>query len=105
MMPLTWLTIQWRFKPKTRDLSPAMDFLKEDIARMGKWDRKQIIAVVIFAVMIWFWFTEKAFFNLGIYPVRLGIGVVASSGCMQALLSLERCSMIRGLPTTSPDQR
>ncbi|MFC1597351.1 SLC13 family permease [Planctomycetota bacterium] len=87
MMPLTWLTIQWRFKPKTRDLSPAMDSLKEDIAGMGKWDRKQIIAVVIFGVMVWFWFTEKAFCNLGIYPVRLGIGVVAVAGAMAYILT------------------
>ena len=87
MMPLTWLTIQWRFKPKTRDLSPAIDSLKEDIAGMGKWDRQQIIAVVIFGVMVWFWFTEKAFFNLGIYPVRLGIGVVAVAGAMAYILA------------------
>lgn len=87
MMPLTWLTIQWRFKPKTRDLSPAVDFLKEDIARMGKWDRKQIIAVVIFGITVWFWFTEKAFFNLGIYPVRLGIGVVAIAGAVAYILT------------------
>jgi sodium-dependent dicarboxylate transporter 2/3/5 len=87
MMPITWLMIQWRFKPKTRDLSPAMSFLKEDIARMGKWNLKQIIAVAIFVVMVWFWFTEKAFFNLGIYPVRLGIGVVAIAGAVAYILT------------------
>ena len=87
MMPLTWLMIQWRFKPKTRDLSPAMTFLREDIKRMGKWNRKQVITVIIFLVMIWFWFTEKAFFNLGIYPVRLGIGVVAIAGAVAYILA------------------
>lgn len=87
MIPITWLTVRWRFKPKTHDLSPAMDSLKEDIAKMGKWNRKQIIAVVIFGVMVWFWFTEKAFFNLGIYPVRLGIGVVAIAGAMAYILT------------------
>lgn len=87
MMPATWIVIQWRFKPKTRDLSPAMSSLKEDIARMGKWNSKQIIAVVIFAVMVWFWFTEKSFFNMGIYPVRLGIGVVAIAGAMAYILT------------------
>jgi anion transporter len=87
MIPLTWLLIQWRFKPKTRDLSPAMTFLREDIAKMGKWNSKQIIAVIIFIVMVWFWFTEKAFFNMGIYPVRLGIGVVAVGGAMAYILT------------------
>jgi len=87
MMPATWLVIRWRFKPKTRDLSPALNLLKEDVARMGKWNRKQIIAIVIFGVMVWFWFTEKAFFNLGIYPVRLGIGVVAVAGAVAYILA------------------
>jgi len=87
MMPITWLTIQWRFKPRTRDLSPAMDSLKEDIDKMGRWDSKQIITVVIFVVMIWFWFTEKAFYDLGIYPVRLGIGVIAVAGAVAYILA------------------
>ncbi|MBN1341313.1 MAG: DASS family sodium-coupled anion symporter [Phycisphaerae bacterium] len=87
MMPITWLCIQWRFKPKTRDLSSAMTFLKEDITRMGKWNRDQIVAVVIFVVMVWFWFTEKAFYDLGIYPVRMGIGVVAVAGAVAYILT------------------
>ncbi len=87
MMPITWLTIQWRFKPRTRDLSPAMTFLREDIAKMGKWNRQQIVAVLIFLVMVWFWFTEKAFYTLGIYPVRLGIGVVAVAGAVAYVLT------------------
>ena len=87
MMPITWLMIQWRFKPRNRDLSPAMDFLREDIAKMGKWNRKQIIAVAIFLVMVWFWFTEKEFYNLGIYPVRLGIGVIAIAGAVAYILT------------------
>jgi len=87
MMPITWLMIQWRFKPRTRDLSPAMTFLRDDIAKMGKWNRQQIVAVAIFVVMVWFWFTEKAFYNLGIYPVRLGIGVVAIAGAVAYILT------------------
>ena len=87
MMPLTWLVIQWRFKPKTRDLSPAMVHLKEDIAHMGKWNREQIITLIIFVIMIWFWFTEKGFYNMGIYPVRLGIGVVAVGGAVAYVLA------------------
>ncbi len=87
MIPLTWLMIQWRFKPTVRDLSPAMAHLKEDIARMGKWNGQQILTLIIFVVMIWFWFTEKAFFDLGIYPVRLGIGVVAVAGGVAYILA------------------
>lgn len=44
---------------------------------MGGWNSKQIIALVIFVVMVFGWFTEKMFYNMGIYPVRLGIGVIA----------------------------
>jgi len=80
MIPFTWLMIQWRFKPSIRDLSPSMKYLREEVSRMGKWNRQQIVAVIIFVVMLWFWFTEKIFFNLGIYPIRLGIGVVAVAG-------------------------
>ncbi len=87
MMPLTWFVIQRRFRPVTRDLSPAMVYLKEDIERMGKWNRDQILAVVIFVIMVWFWFTEKSFYNLGIYPVRLGIGVVAVAGAVAYILA------------------
>ena len=87
MVPLTWFVVQKRFRPATRDLSPAMVYLKEDIERMGKWNREQILAVAIFVVMVWFWFTEKSFFNLGIYPVRLGIGVVAVAGAVAYILA------------------
>ena len=87
MMPLTWLAIQWRFKPKSRDLSPALVSLKQDIARMGGWNRQQVGALVIFIVMLWFWFTEDVFFKMGIYPVRLGIGVVAVAGAVAYILT------------------
>ncbi|GAB4346475.1 MAG: hypothetical protein Kow0099_27740 [Candidatus Abyssubacteria bacterium] len=87
MMPLTWLAIQWRFKPVTRDLSPSLAYLKEDIQRMGRWNRQQIITLIIFAVMVWLWFTEKEFYELGIYPVRLGIGVVAVAGGIAYVLA------------------
>ncbi|UCD57291.1 MAG: anion permease, partial [Candidatus Hydrogenedentota bacterium] len=60
--------------------------LREDIERMGKWNRQQVVTLIIFAIMVWFWFTEKAFFNMGIYPVRLGIGVVAVAGGVAYIL-------------------
>jgi anion transporter len=87
MMPLTWLTIRWRFKPATQDLSLAMTYLKDDTTRMGKWNRQQIVTLIIFTAMIWLWFTEKAFFDMGIYPVRLGIGVIAVAGGVAYILA------------------
>lgn len=86
MIPLTWLMIRWRFKPATRDLTPAMTYLREDISRMGKWDRKQITAVAIFLVMITVWFTEKTLYDAGIFPIRLGIGVPAIAGAVAYVL-------------------
>jgi len=87
MIPVTWFVIQRRFRPATRDLSPAMAYLQEDIERMGRWNREQVLAVVVFVVMIWFWFTEKSFYDMGIYPVRLGIGVVAIAGAVAYILA------------------
>ncbi|MEA3231341.1 MAG: SLC13 family permease, partial [Thermodesulfobacteriota bacterium] len=66
---------------------PAMEHLKNEISKMGGWNRKQIIALIIFLVMLWGWFTEKIFFNLGIYPVRLGIGVIAIAGALAYILA------------------
>ncbi|ACN16885.1 NadC2 [Desulforapulum autotrophicum HRM2] len=87
MMPLTWIVLNWRFKPRITDLRPAMDHLKREINKMGSWNRHQIIALIIFLVMVFGWFTEKVFYDMGIYPVRLGIGVLAVAGAMAYLLS------------------
>ena len=87
MIPLTWLTVNLRFKPKIVTLAPAMVHLKGEIDKMGGWNRKQIWALIIFAIMIFGWFTEKAFYQMGIYPVRLGIGVIAVGGAVAYLLT------------------
>ena len=63
-----------------------MDHLKNEIGKMGPWNRKQITALIIFLVMVFGWFTEKEFYNLGIYPVRLGIGVIAVAGAVAYVL-------------------
>ncbi|HDH57330.1 MAG TPA: sodium:sulfate symporter, partial [Bacteroidetes bacterium] len=57
MIPILWIVVNWRFKPKIRDLRPALTTLKEDINRMGGWDRKQVMAVVIFLIMLFGWIT------------------------------------------------
>ncbi len=86
MMPVVWITINRVFKPKIRDLRPALDSLKQDISRMGGWNRAQIIAVVVFALMLFGWITEK---NLiaSLTGVRLGIGVIAVAGAVAYLLT------------------
>ncbi len=87
MIPITWAVTNWRFKPTLTSLAPALDHLRNEIGRMGGWNRQQIIALVIFLIMLWGWFTEKIFYNLGIYPVRLGIGVIAIAGAVAYILA------------------
>jgi len=87
MIPATWFALNLRFKPRITSLAPAMNQLQKEIGRMGGWNRNQIIALVIFLIMVFGWFTEKEFYNLGIYPVRLGIGVIAVAGAVAYLLS------------------
>ncbi|MFH1954081.1 MAG: DASS family sodium-coupled anion symporter [Pseudomonadota bacterium] len=87
MIPVTWLAVNWRFKPKINSLAPSMKHLQNEIGKMGGWNKKQIWAIIIFIIMVYGWFTEKAFYDLGIYPVRLGIGVIAVAGAVAYLLA------------------
>ena len=87
MIPITWIVTNMLFKPKIRSLGPAMRLLEGEISKMGKWNKNQIWAMIIFAVMVFGWFTEKAFYNAGIYPIRLGIGVIAVGGAVAYLLA------------------
>jgi len=87
MIPVTWVVVNWRFKPRITSLAPAMKHLRNEIDKMGKWNGKQICALIIFVVMVYGWFTEKVFYNMGIYPVRLGIGVIAVAGAIAYLLA------------------
>jgi anion transporter len=87
MIPITWIVTNMLFKPKIRSLAPAMRHLEGEIVKMGKWNKHQIWAMVIFVVMVFGWFTEKEFYNLGIYPIRLGIGVIAVAGAVAYLLA------------------
>ncbi len=87
MIPITWLVTTWRFKPRIHSLAPAMDQLRREIDKMGGWSKQQIVSVIIFLVMVFGWFTEKAFYDLGILPIRLGIGVIAIAGAVAYLLA------------------
>ena len=87
MIPITWFITNLRFRPKIVSLAPAMDQLKIEIDKMGSWNGKQIWALIIFTIMVFGWFTEKVFFNMGIYPIRLGIGVIAIAGAVAYILT------------------
>ncbi|MBF0450232.1 MAG: DASS family sodium-coupled anion symporter [Candidatus Magnetomorum sp.] len=87
MIPITWIVLNMSFKPKIHSLAPAMNHLKNEINKMGGWSWKQKVSLVIFVVMVFGWFTEKSFYSLGIYPVRLGIGVIAVAGAVAYLLT------------------
>ncbi|MGE4422193.1 MAG: DASS family sodium-coupled anion symporter [Pseudodesulfovibrio sp.] len=87
MIPITWFATNMLFKPRITSLAPAMKHLEGEISKMGKWNKNQIWAMIIFAVMVFGWFTEKGFYNMGIYPVRLGIGVIAVAGAVAYLLA------------------
>lgn len=87
MMPITWLVLNWRFKPLVTDLGPAMRHLQSEIDKMGPWNKHQIIALIIFVIMVFGWFTEKLFYTSGIIPVRLGIGVIAIAGAVAYIMA------------------
>ena len=87
LIPAGWFLINWRFKPRITSLAPALKQLEREIDKMGKWDRKQILALVIFLAMLFGWLTEKTFYEMGIVPFRLGIGVLAIAGAIAYLLT------------------
>lgn len=86
-MPLTWVVINWRFKPAGGDLSHAMAVVKSEVGRTGGgWTRPQIISVTIFVIMLISWVTEK---NLILQwtGIRFGIGVLAVMGGIAYILA------------------
>jgi anion transporter len=87
MIPLTWLLINWRFKPRIRSVAPAMKYLQAQVERMGGWNKKQVMAVIIFLIMLIGWLTEKDLYDAGIIPFRLGVGILAVGGGVAFLLA------------------
>jgi di/tricarboxylate transporter len=81
-MPVTWVVLNWRFKPAITHLGDAMMVVREEIQRQGgKWTRDQKVALTIFVVMFFSWMTE----NTLIYQltgIRFGIGVLAVMGAI-----------------------
>ncbi len=86
MMPIVWFVLNRVFRPKIRDLQPAVLALKRDIDHMGGWSKKQVLALVIFGVMFLGWVTEQNII-LELTGIRLGIGVIAIAGAVAYLLT------------------
>ncbi|MFH1811151.1 MAG: DASS family sodium-coupled anion symporter [Pseudomonadota bacterium] len=86
MMPVLWVLLNWRFKPRIHDLSPALATLRKDIDRMGGWSRQQVIALAIFLIMLFGWITESSLLEQWL-GIRLGIGVLAVAGAVAYLLT------------------
>jgi anion transporter len=87
VVPITWLVINWRFKPRITDLGPSIRVVREQIEREGgRWTRPQILSLVIFLVMLTCWITEK---NLlyQLTGIRFGIGVLAVMGAVAYMLA------------------
>jgi len=86
-IPLTWLVVNWRFKPQITDLGPSIRVVQEQIEREGgRWSRAQIVSLVIFLVMLTSWITEN---NLlyKLTGLRIGIGVLAVMGAIAYMLA------------------
>jgi anion transporter len=87
VIPITWVVINWRFKPQITDLGPSIRVVREEIEREGgHWTRQQIISLVIFLVMLTTWITEN---NLlyKLTGIRFGIGVLAVMGAVAYMLA------------------
>ncbi len=87
LMPITWIVINWRFKPEVRDMGMALSVVKAEVAKAGGgWTRPQIIACAIFVVTFIGWVTESNIIQ-DLIGVRLGIGTVAVMGGVAYILA------------------
>jgi solute carrier family 13 (sodium-dependent dicarboxylate transporter), member 2/3/5 len=88
LIPVTWLVLNWRFKPEQRSLSNAMALVKSEVNKVGggAWTRPQIISLVIFLVMLFTWITENNLI-LQLTGIRFGIGVLAVMGGIAYILA------------------
>ena len=82
LIPITWLVINWRFKPTVTNLGQAMEVVRKETMKMGpKWTREQKLALMIFLIMLFCWITENSLI-LKLTGIRLGIGVIAVMGAV-----------------------
>jgi anion transporter len=82
VVPVTWIVINWQFKPEVTNLQAAMNVVKQEVLKGGgKWSREQILSLVIFLVTLFSWITEKNLL-LQLTGIRFGIGVLAVMGAI-----------------------
>ena len=88
LMPITWLVLNWRFKPEQRNLEMAMNLVKKEVNKVGggAWTRPQIISLMIFLVMLFTWITENNLI-VQLTGIRFGIGVLAVMGGIAYILA------------------
>ena len=86
MMVCLWLLVPVPLQAADPRPRPALAVLREDIARMGGWNRKQIVTIIIFLAMLFGWITEKGLIK-DLIGIRLGIGVIALAGAVAYLLA------------------
>ncbi len=88
LMPITWIVLNWRFKPEQRSLEKAMNLVKKEVNKVGggAWTRPQIISLVIFLVMLFTWITENNLI-VQLTGIRFGIGVLAVMGGIAYILA------------------
>jgi di/tricarboxylate transporter len=87
LIPITWIVLNWRFKPEQRSLANAMALVKSEVNKVGGgWTRAQIISLAIFLVMLFTWITEN---NLIVQwtGIRFGIEVLAVMGGIAYILA------------------
>jgi sodium-dependent dicarboxylate transporter 2/3/5 len=87
VIPITWMVINWRFKPQVTDLGPSIRVAREQIAREGgRWTRPQVVSLVIFLIMLASWITENNLL-VKLTGIRIGIGVLAVMGAIAYMLA------------------
>lgn len=87
LMPVTWIVLNWRFKPRIRDLGPAMNVVREETRRIGgRWTKAQVFALLIFLGTLIGWITESNII-LSLTGIRFGIGVVTVMGGIAYILA------------------
>ena len=88
LIPITWVVLNWRFKPEQRSLANAMALVKSEVNKVGGggWTRPQIISLTIFVVMFTSWITENNLI-LQLTGIRFGVGVLAVMGGIAYILA------------------
>ncbi|MBF0227074.1 MAG: DASS family sodium-coupled anion symporter [Desulfobacterales bacterium] len=82
VMPISWLVINWTFKPTITNLGSALQIVHREVNRDGgKWTKAQIISLIIFLITLLSWITESNLL-VAITGIRFGIGALAVMGAV-----------------------